>query len=431
MSTSVVTQASSFEHPERASSQSIWVAVAVAFALRFGWVLLSRSYHFSHSDHFDFGQEIGALAYSLATGHGFSSPFVVASGPSTWIAPVYPALLALVFKAFGVYTTASAVVILAINCACSALTCWPIWNIATAITNRRIGQIAIWVWALLPPFMAWAVFWVWDATATTLLLTWIVWLTIRFSRSASLPKWIEFGLLWGLAALLNPSLLSVLPFTVAYIAWKARLRGERWLAPAALCCIIVVLTVTPWLIRNYLAFHQFVFIRGNFWAEMRYGNSPYGDGTWMGFVHPETNMYERQKLAKLGELRYFDSKKQEVLAFVHEYPWYFRELCFRRVLFYWWDFRDITGSTPEVLRTMARRTFSTLALVGVLFLWIRRREAAGLITAVLVVYPLPYYLTYPYGRYRHVLEPLLLICALYCLSQVKEFQRIFRPNLTD
>jgi len=101
------------------------------------------------------------------------------------------------------------------------------------------------------------------------------------------------------------------------------------------------------------------------------------------------------------------------------------------VLFYWWDFRDITGSTPEVLQTIARRTFSTLALVGVVFLWIRRREAAALITSVLVVYPLPYYLTYPYGRYRHVLEPLLLICALYCLAQVREFQKLFPPNLTD
>jgi len=276
--------------------------------------------------------------------------------------------------------------------------------------------------------MAWAVFWLWDAAATTLLLTSIVWLTIRLSRSVSIRQWIAFGLLWGFAALLNPSLLSVLPFTVVYIAWKARTRGERWLTPALLSCVVTLLTVTPWLIRNYMAFDRFVFIRGNFWAEMRYGNSPYGDGTWMGFTHPETNPIERQKLVRMGELRYFDSKKQEVLGFIREYPWYFRELCFRRVLFYWWDFGDITGSTPETLQTIARRTFSTIALVGVVFLWIRRREAAALITAVLVIYPLPYYLTYPYGRYRHVLEPLLLICALYGLAQVREFKKIFATD---
>jgi len=428
MSTSATIEGSVEQRSATLNSRSVWIAIAIAFTLRFGWVLLSRSYHFSHPDHFDFGQEIGALAYSLATGHGFSSPFLVPSGPSTWIAPVYPFALALVFKVFGVYTTASAIVMLAINCACSALTCWPIWNIATVVTNRRIAQIAIWLWALLPPFMAWSVFWVWDAAATTLLLTWIVWLTIRLSRKVSLRQWIGFGVLWGFAALLNPSLLSLLPFTVAYIAWKSRSRREPWFAPALLCCAVAVLTVTPWLIRNYMAFGKFVFIRGNFWAEMRYGNSPYGDGTWMGYVHPETNMYERQKLVDLGELRYFDSKKQEVMAFIREYPWYFRQLCFRRVLFYWWDFRDITGSTPEILQTIARRTFSTLALVGVVFLWIRRREAAALITAILVVYPLPYYLTYPYGRYRHVLEPLLLICALYCLSQVKEFKTFFNAD---
>lgn len=429
MSTSLATETPLIvEQSHQTRSRPVWIAVAVAFALRFGWVLLSRSYHYSHPDHFDFGQEIGALASSLATGRGFSSPFLEPSGPSTWIAPIYPFTLALVFKLFGVYSTASALVMFAVNCACSALTCWPIWHIASAVTNRRIAHISIWLWALLPPFMAWAVFWLWDAAATTLLLTWIVLLTIRLSHNVSLHRWIAFGLLWGFTALLNPSLLSVLPFTVGYIAWKARARGEHWFAPAALCCVVAVLTVTPWLIRNYVAFGQFVFIRGNFWAEMRYGNSPYGDGTWMGIIHPENNMIERHKLVQMGELRYFESKKREVLAFIREYPWYFRELCFRRVLLYWWDFGDITGSTPEVLRTVARRTFSTLALVGVVFLWIRRRQAAALITAVLIVFPLPYYLTYPYGRYRHVLEPLLLICALYCLSQVKEFKSLFHTD---
>jgi hypothetical protein len=431
MSTSTLIRAVNVPSSTRSNSRTVWIAVAVAFALRFGWVLLAHSYRFSRPDHFDFGQEIGAIASSLATGNGFSSPFLEWSGPTTWVAPVYPFLLAAVFKIFGVYSTASALVILGFNCACSALTCWPIWKIAERITNRRVAQLAIWLWALLPPFMAWSVFWVWDAALTTLVLTWIVWLTIRLSNEVTLRQWLGFGVLWGIAALLNPSLLSVLPFTIAYIAWKSRVRGERWLAPALLCCSVVVLTITPWLIRNYFAFGQFVFIRGNFWAEMRYGNSAYGDGTWMSFTHPENNAYERQKLLQLGELKYFDRKKQDTLEFIRTYPWYFRELCFRRVLLYWWDFQDLNGDTPDVLRAIARRTFSTMALLGVVFLWIRRREGAFLLSAVLVVFPVPYYLTYPYGRYRHVLEPLLLICALYCVAQLKEFKTYFATDLTD
>ncbi len=403
----------------------MWLAVAVAFTLRFGWVLHANTYRFTSPDHFDFGQEIGCIARSLVTGHGFSSPFPEPSGPTTWIAPVYPFLVAGVFKLFGLYSTASAIVMLGFNCAVSALTCLPMFAIGRTVTNRRMALIAIWLWTLLPPFMTWAVFWVWDASLTTFVVTCLLWFTLRLSQSVTISGWLTFGLLWGLAALLNPSVLSVMPFTLAYIAWKARSRGERWLASAAACCFMAVLTITPWLIRNYSTFGKFVFIRGNFWLEMRMGNSPYSDGTWMGFAHPEINHYERQKYLTLGEQAYFETKKQETLQFIHEYPWYFRELCFRRVLLYWWDFNDISPDTSEVLKAMARRVFSTLALVGLVFLWIRRREGAALLTAVLVVFPLPYYLTYPYGRYRHVLEPLLLICAVYALSQVREFKKLF------
>ena len=420
------------ERPVRepfATGQSlVWIAVAVAFALRFGWVLLAHTYRFTAPDHFDFGQEIGCIARSLASGHGFSSPFPQPSGPTTWIAPVYPFLTSLVFRVLGIYSTASALVMLGFNCAVSALTCLPLFAIGHQVTNRRVALVSTWLWAVMPPFMMWAVEWMWDAALTTLVFTCIIWLTIRLSRSVTLGRWLAFGLLWGLASLLNPSLLSALPFTVAYIAWKARGRGEKWFAPAALCCAVVVLTITPWLVRNHQAFGKFIFIRGNFWLEMRMGNSIYGDGTWMAFTHPEINNFERQKFLHLGEQQYFESKKQDTLKFIRQYPGYFRELCMRRVLLYWWDFNDVSPETTEILKAMARRAFSTLALVGMIFLWIKRREAAGLLTAVLMVFPLPYYLTYPYGRYRHVIEPLLLICAVYAIAQVREFKRYFAES---
>jgi 4-amino-4-deoxy-L-arabinose transferase-like glycosyltransferase len=414
--------------PAESREAAVWAAIAVAFLARFGWVLLAHKYRSTSADHFDFGQEIGCIARSLASGHGFSSPFPEPSGPTTWIAPVYPFLTATVFKIFGIYSTASALVMLGFNCAASALTCLPLFAIAQEVTNRRVALVSTWLWAVLPPFMIWAVEWVLDATLTTLVFTCLILLTIRLSRDMTLRRWIGFGLAWGVAALLNPSSLSALPFTVGYIAWKARNRGERWFAPAALCCFVAVLTVSPWLIRNYVAFGKFIFIRGNFWLEMRMGNSPYGDGTWMAMLHPEINHFERKKYLQMGEQQYFESKKQDTLQFIHEYPWYFRELCFRRVLLYWWDFQDMTPLTSEVMKAIARRTFSTLSLVGVIFLWIRRREAAVLLTAVLLVFPLPYYLTYPYGRYRHVIEPLLLICAVYAIAQVREFKNLFAED---
>src|ERR1700751_1357895 len=48
--------------------------------------------------------ESGNIAHSLAAGKGFSSPFRVSTGPTAWMTPVYPVLLAWVIRLFGAYT---------------------------------------------------------------------------------------------------------------------------------------------------------------------------------------------------------------------------------------------------------------------------------------------------------------------------------------
>ncbi len=46
-----------------------------------------------------FGWEMGWIARALASGHGFSSPYYPWSGPTAIMAPLYPGLLSLVFRA--------------------------------------------------------------------------------------------------------------------------------------------------------------------------------------------------------------------------------------------------------------------------------------------------------------------------------------------
>src|SRR6266849_8702801 len=54
-----------------------------------------------------FAQETGNIAYSLATGKGFSNPFRRETGPTAWLTPVYPFLVAATFKLFGIFTVSS------------------------------------------------------------------------------------------------------------------------------------------------------------------------------------------------------------------------------------------------------------------------------------------------------------------------------------
>src|SRR5215813_9170134 len=90
-------------------------------------------------DNFEFGWEMGRVGRSIALGHGFSSPYDGETGPTAWEPPLYPFLIGGVFKIFGVYSRASAWVLLSINSLFSTLTCIPIFLIARRSFDESVA----------------------------------------------------------------------------------------------------------------------------------------------------------------------------------------------------------------------------------------------------------------------------------------------------
>src|SRR5437667_12189096 len=104
------------ESDRRLFYRSIFFIVLVAFLLRLAVITIGHTYRITpRRDHFQFGWEMGRLARCIAQGQGFNSPTDLDSGPSAWTAPVYPYILAGVFKLFGIYSHFSAWVILMFN----------------------------------------------------------------------------------------------------------------------------------------------------------------------------------------------------------------------------------------------------------------------------------------------------------------------------
>ncbi len=82
----------------------------IALVLRVVLIFFGHTYKFyDHNHNFSFGWEMGSIGRSLAAGEGFSSPFGAPTGPTAWEPPLYPYLIAGVFKVFGIYSLASAV----------------------------------------------------------------------------------------------------------------------------------------------------------------------------------------------------------------------------------------------------------------------------------------------------------------------------------
>ncbi len=436
-------------YASRLPARMFWVALIV----RVLYMTLAHTYRLrTIIDHFEFGWEMGRIARALATGHGFADPFNGHSGPTAWTAPLYPLLLAGVFKVFGVYTLKSAWVIMAMNSVFSAGVAPAVYEIAWRCFGRlypaperglKIALWSGWLWALYPAAMQYAVRWVWEMSLSTFLFAWVLVLALRIrgvgepdgAQTQRQPQtaepWVWFGALWGLIGLSNSSLLSFLPFCVGWMVWGA-LRTRRELGSAvqhgllaAVCCALVF---SPWVVRNWFAFHALIPLRANFGAELFKSVQPGSQAFPWGAALPlvETQP-EFRRYVRLGEVEY--SKEQGVRAkeMIRANPRQFVDYSLRRIYYFWAGVPHAVDKS--VLVEAGREMNYAFASVGALLgLWLalkRRIPGAWLFFWMFAVVPLVYYAVTVQARFRHPLEPVMTVLIVYL------FQSAERPGARE
>ncbi|HTQ62446.1 MAG TPA: glycosyltransferase family 39 protein [Candidatus Solibacter sp.] len=408
--------------------------VLVAFAVRVARILIVHSYIIplthvlppmsSGDPHFGFGFEIGSIAHSIVSGHGFGSPFGPITGPTAWIAPLYPYLSAAVFKMFGVFTPASAFVLLSLNSLFSALTCIPLYKICDRMMGRLGAALAAWTWALLPYFWSWPTSEIWETSLVALLPTYLVLTTLELADPANIQngkRWLLYGLFWGISLLTNPVLLTFLPVAFIWLVYRASSQKTHVLRPATLALVACALVVMPWVVRNRIVFGQFVFIRSNFGFEFHLGNYHLSNGFGWAGKHPSLNKRELEQYATMGELAYIAAKRAEALQFVRQYPDEFLDLTLKRLSAFWSGAMMPYGGAP--LLPWLYGPFSLVALFGWLLAARDKVQGQGLLLGLLLLYPLPFYIAFPQARNRYALEPEMLALSTYFFTVV--LRRLF------
>lgn len=372
--------------------------------------------------------EVTRIAASIANGHGFSSPYQTPSGPSAWIPPVYPYLLAADFRLFGVFTATSYWIAVTFNIVVHALTCVLLYWTAGEVFGRRIGWYSALSLASLPLlthplvllhlvrysvqgslmglFISPRIIWYYHLTELALVL--LIWLTLHP------PHWMLNGAAWGAMALLNPTILILAP---AFVGWRLwRRKDWRYIG---LTITVAALCVTPWLARNYIVFHRLIFIRDNFGEELRVGNQPGSRGLWSANVHPATSAYELSRLVEMGEAQYNRVAGQEALHSILNHPSDFVRATIHRVGYFW------LGSPMEsrlgnlqFVKYLPALTFSLLAFYGAIRAVRCNNEKALLFVAVLLFYPLVHYLTQTsHGvSYQYLIQPEMIALATLAVS---------------
>jgi hypothetical protein len=343
--------------------------------------------------------EAAGIARALALGRGFSSPFHSATGPTAWLAPVYPGILAGLFLLFGIETTTSIWAAVLLNVLFSSLAALVVLQLGSEQFGETAGLVAGWLWAVSPPIvvMPWLP---WETCLSALVMTFAFLRTQRLKPRSRWSEWAICGSIWSFAALLNPALLAPLPAIAAWAAWTQR----RWVGPAVML-LVCALGIAPWTTRNFVSFHRVLPVRSNFWPEAYFGNVTFS-------LHPigDSMLYQKE-----GEISFAADLRARVIDHVRSHPRDFVRLTGRRIYAFWTE-PPRFGPYATIL--------SLAAWVGIGVAARRRSRARFDFFSVLAFYPLIYYLTYTFARYRHPIEPLMYTLAGFAVCELVDCSRL-------
>jgi len=361
-------------------------------------------------------------------------------------------LVAAMFKLFGVFAARAFFATVFLNILFSSAACVPIFFAGKRIGGLAVGAGAAWLWAVFPSAVMMPFEWIWDTSLSALLAVLILWATLELAESEQWLDWCVYGLLWGLALMTNPALGALLPFLLVWVVLRGR--GEsslRW-KRGALAVGVAVLCCVPWTIRNYVAFHRLIPLRSNLPFELWLGNNDIFDEHARNGRKSITRTEEARRYAQLGETGYIVEKWQLATSFMWAHPELELRLTGRKVVAFWMGtespVKSFRKTDSNLIRGILLSSFLTAlgALFGLVVLWRerkkitqRRRERRGgaeketnvteekaemsrKIVWPLAVFPLVfpclYYLTHADLRYRHPIDPIVLLLTATFLAQV-------------
>jgi len=370
----------------------------------------------------------GLIARSIASGHGFGSPFAE-TGSSALLPPVYSYLLAGIFKVCGIETRTSILAALSLNSMFSALTCVPVFLLAKQAFGDRVAKWAGWGWAFSPYGIYYGADWAWSTPLVTLELACLFLFAWRLENSSHTRDWILFGLFGGISALTEPVILSVVPLLGLWTVYRRYRQNRTWTLPMIAAALSALAVLSPWLVRNYELFHKFIPVRSGFGLELYIGNNGYSQRWVNSSLHPNHSDAELAEYERVGEIAYMDHKLQQAKSYIRAHPGWFVWMTGRRIVYMWtgyWSFdraylKDEPLDPPNIFLDT---TMTLLGFFGLGRVFHRDSSLAMRFAIVLFVFPLPYYISHPETYYFRPVDPLIVVLAAVAIAGRRQSQGV-------
>ncbi|HEX4936602.1 MAG TPA: hypothetical protein VFV33_25650, partial [Gemmatimonadaceae bacterium] len=368
-----------------------------------------------------FDTENMRAGFTLFSRGVMSDPFLVPTGPTAHVAPLYPALIAvsshLAGDAENGLLLARSFIAIAFGAMVAAFPFIAEW--------LRFPRRAGWVAALLflfptPPVFMWIeVSGQHEAIVTGILFTFAVAATLGsiLQGRVTTQRAILLGLLWAGATYSSPVAAPPL-MTLLGGAWLLKLQPRRSLLRFGAALVAsFTLAVTPWLVRNARTVGGFAFIRDNFWLELYVSNAADAGPDMRDNIrttmrrHPFFNRSEAEQVSQVGEQRYNAARGAEARAWIRANPRRFVELTLWRIRYFFAPRLGVVFHPAFFIPTLL------LSSIGLGIALMRGDRIVGLLAAIILTYAAPHFLVQASPRYSYpVLWILVLVAATVALN---------------
>ncbi len=142
------------------------------------------------------------------------------------------------------------------HCAAGAATILLVFGIGRRCYGEGVGLMGAGLFAVYPISWLYSVELLSEALGTFWLLGFVL-AALAFADRPGWPLALLAGSLMGLSALTRPNSVLILPLVGVWALWQFR-RNPRALALSVLIPVVMAATMTPWVIRNYRVFGEFI-----------------------------------------------------------------------------------------------------------------------------------------------------------------------------
>ena len=358
-------------------------------------------------------QDYIKIAQNFLSGKGLiSSPDRIAYRP-----PLYPLSLSGIYYLFGNGYWPIRIV----QAILDALTCIMVYFLGKNILNKRTGVIASLICTIYPFFIFFTGF---ELTETLfiflLILTFLS--LIKTSESFSRKYFVWDGILLGLSALCRPLIAGFAPFVLMGLALNLRPNKKEILTNLGIVVLFFLLTLSPWVIRNFLHFKKFVPLTTYSGQVIWEGNNPLSTGGPCGYWPKGI-----EKLSEIEQDRYLGGAAIEI---IRDNPKRFIKLMGKKFIRFWNivpNYEGFSSFKYRIISMLSDGIILPLSILGII-LSLRIRRKMLLFYLIIIFFTFFHMIFLASIRYRVPIMPFMIIFSAYSIQQLMRYTKKYERS---